>query len=179
MCVCVCVCVCVCLCVCVCVCACVRVRACVCACVRACVRACVCAYVLCNKYYANFLPPPLSSRVAAVVSLWVQVARAELVKTPAFLELFKELQDRLPKDGLVQELKMLSEAVTSSMRQQVQQQNQPLSSSHGSPLPAFKVNTYTAHRIPHTSFQPSLSLPPSFHLLLHSLSIIYVSSTPS
>lgn len=68
-------------------------------------------------------------KVAKAVSLWIRTAGAELVKDQVFLKLLKALQDRMSTDKLEAGVKLLTEALSESMRP-------PTTSSLGSGLPS-------------------------------------------
>lgn len=55
-------------------------------------------------------------RVVQSVKVWVEMAKADLVKDPAFHQLLKQLQDALVKDHLEDEVDMLNRKLMDSMR---------------------------------------------------------------
>lgn len=54
--------------------------------------------------------------VAQAVSLWIRVARAELIKDATFLKLLTQLQDALSRDKLLHELKTINVSLADSIR---------------------------------------------------------------
>lgn len=68
-------------------------------------------------------------KVAKAVSLWIRTAGAELVKDQVFLKLLKTLQDLMSIDKLEASVKLLTEALSESMRRSA-------ASSLGSGLPS-------------------------------------------
>ena len=79
---------------------------------------------------------PKLCRVAKAVSLWIRTAGAELVKDQVFLKLLKALQDHMSADKLETGIRVLTEALSESMRR-------PAASSMGSSLPSKVSHTST------------------------------------
>lgn len=73
-------------------------------------------------------------RVAGAMCIWILTAKAELVKDKVFLELLKEIQDCLAKDGLTEQLK----ALTTCLAESIKSSTTNLSAS-GSDLMPLKV----------------------------------------
>lgn len=81
------------------------------------------------------------------MSLWIRTAGAELVKDQVFLKLLKTLQDLMSIDKLEASVKLLTEALSESMRRSA-------ASSLGSGLPS-KVYHGPSHFAPLTIPRPS------------------------
>ena len=97
---------------------------------------------MCGHVYPGFYFP----RVAKAVSLWIRTAGAELVKDQVFLKLLKTLQDLMSADRLEAGVKLLTEALSDSMRRTG-------ASSLGSGLPS-KVHHDSSHFAPPTMPRP-------------------------
>ena len=75
--------------------------------------------------------------------VWLDTAKGELVKDTVFLKLLGELQDNLPKDGLMEEMNSLTASLANSIKHfsASPAASSPVSSTHNSIQSFLKVST--------------------------------------